>query len=237
MFLYLGEQGSPSSCLMSFNGGGHGQYPGGGGTDLRITKGTNWDDIESLKSRIIVAGGGGGPDSQIPGGSAGGIIGNDSENENTGNIYGKGGTQTYGGDGLFKGSLGKGGGTDNCDISGNGGGGGGYYGGGSSTRETDYGGGGGSSFISGYKECKAFQNLNDEKPSDQPIHYSNIIFHRGIIIDGNSKMPSPTGDEEIGHDGNGSARIFLIGSFNCTKQYSKILFAFPLSIFLLIWIK
>ena len=112
MYLYIGQEGN-GNCTEIYNGGGIGQFGGGGATDIRL-KLNNWDDIESLRSRIIVAGGGGGPDNDKEGGHAGGIKGY--------GIYGKGGTQTEGGDGVSKGEFGKGGGRDDCTSNGNGGG-------------------------------------------------------------------------------------------------------------------
>ena len=53
--LYVGGQNG-------YNGGGAGntyQAVGGGATDIRLING-NWDNLEGLKSRIMVAGGGGG---------------------------------------------------------------------------------------------------------------------------------------------------------------------------------
>ena len=59
-YLYIGEYGKGEySYEYSFNGGGIGQYGGGGATDIRLDPG-NWSSFDSLKSRIIVAAGGGG---------------------------------------------------------------------------------------------------------------------------------------------------------------------------------
>ena len=52
LYFYIGG-------VESFNGGGPGEAGGGGSTDVRLISG-EWDNFESLKSRIMVAAGGGG---------------------------------------------------------------------------------------------------------------------------------------------------------------------------------
>ena len=73
LFLFIGERGSLYDTTPTFNGGGAAYYgdttnddikkcyssSGGGATDIRYKDG-NWNDIESLKTRIMVASGGGG---------------------------------------------------------------------------------------------------------------------------------------------------------------------------------
>ena len=60
----VGEKGK-NKREVSFNGGGYGGYgspygySGGGASDIRLIDG-DWDNLESLKSRVMVAGGGGG---------------------------------------------------------------------------------------------------------------------------------------------------------------------------------
>ena len=61
LYLYIGEQGKYNGPS-SFNGGGKGNrysFSGGGATDIRIIGG-NFDNDEGLRSRIMVASGGGG---------------------------------------------------------------------------------------------------------------------------------------------------------------------------------
>ena len=100
-YLFVGEYGKSGSQDYVFNGGGAGDRSGGGASDIRLTDGS-WDDFDSLKSRIIVAAGGGGPDSGEKGGPGGTINGISSS-------HGQGGFQTKGGSGYFNGSFGKGG--------------------------------------------------------------------------------------------------------------------------------
>ena len=60
-YLYTGREGQNDNAAGSFNGGGPGQRNGGGASDIRLVSGA-WDNFESLKSRIMVAAGGGGTD-------------------------------------------------------------------------------------------------------------------------------------------------------------------------------
>jgi len=182
-----------------FNGGGisTGSASGGGATDIRLVY-TNWNDFESLKSRIMVAGGGGGGENASKdGGAAGGINGYSSK---AGVILGGSQTTGYGfGTALYT--------LYNVDW---GGGGNGYYSGYSATAQTaNYyidGGGGGSSFISGYSGCNAISvnsTLDKISHTGSPNHYSGYIFTNPQMIDGVTSMPSPYGGTEIGHLGNG----------------------------------
>jgi type II secretory pathway pseudopilin PulG len=190
LYIYVGQSLATANTT-SFNGGTGtgGGTPGGGATDIRIIPGT-WDNLTSLRSRIMVAAGGG---SGQPVGHGGGLTGVN------GGIA-TGGTQTSGGtqeDIFTAGSFGIGG--SGC------GGGGGYYGGGGAWCAR--GAGGGSSFISGYNGCNAI--TPDGTHTNQPVHYSGYVFTNTQMIAGNASMPSPTGGTETGHSGNGYARITL----------------------------
>jgi hypothetical protein len=211
-YVFVGEYGKAPGDRYMFNGGGGGQYSGGGASDIRLINAT-WDNFDSLKSRIMVAAGGGGPDSGIEGGDGGCLIGLDAG-------YGKGGTQTDGGHGYVKGSFGKGGFYTRTDGYGCGGGGGGYYGGGSSTSPTDYSGGGGSSYISGYQGCKAIvkeSTINNITHMSSSIHYSGLFFSYPEMIDGKTSMPSPTSYLfETGHTSDGYVRITILKSNECS---------------------
>ena len=125
-YVYVGNK--PDRTENSFNGGGqtnNTHYPtddGGGATDIRLVNG-NWDNFNSLKSRIMVAGAGGGAvyynSTYYAGASAGGLNGFDGiyagESDNT---YTTGATQISGGLGDNtaypgeNGSFGKGGNGD-----------------------------------------------------------------------------------------------------------------------------
>ena len=225
LYFYVGGQGNASPITTvgevpgGYNGGGNtnGQAygdgstygrsfgTGGGATDVRLVGG-NWDNFDSLKSRIMVAGAGGGAFVHAPsastqytdvGGAAGGLNGsNGSASAYDGAYcYGESGNQTTGGKP-----------TSNCTyasnyvsegyISGFGksatsvpgastGGGSGYYGGGRSGHVAS--GGGGSSFISGYSGCNAITESSTENNivhTNQPNHYSGKVFTSGVMIDG-----------------------------------------------------
>ena len=197
LYIYVGEKGNYTRTA-TFNGGGVGGLSnesnpddlgnsGGGATDIRLVKGTTWDDSSSLASRIMVAGGsGGGADSlyetageySIAGGLTGGSGGYYSGHSYVGQ-NGQGGTQTAGGAAGVNhysasgtntsGSFGQGGSSQSTSAyKGSGGGGGGYYGGGAggSTMSggAGQGGGGGSSYISGYKGSVAITSEQDLTP-------------------------------------------------------------------------
>ena len=220
-FLYVGQYGI-RYYQEAFNGGGMGQRGGGGASDIRLTKGL-WSDFESLKSRIMVAGGGGAPDTKDPGGDAGTLEGFPS-----GMNYGQGGNQTHGGDGKPSGSFGKGGGRyEEVAGNGNGGGGGGYFGGGASTVLSDYGGGGGSSYISGHSGCKSILSTSTStniEVSNESIHYEGYYFINTIMIDGRSDISSPTRGTERGHTQNGAIRITLIKDLqSCSSRKMNLI--------------
>ncbi|WP_332869991.1 glycine rich domain-containing protein [Clostridioides difficile] len=147
LYVYTGEKGSNYS---PFNGGGRAMMHeglsngetlycnGGGATDIRLVEG-NWDNEQSLLSRIIVAGGGGRNNFETKGGDGGGDAGGDGFKADSK------GTQTSGGKGEAgsDGSFGKGGSAAPTSSGENyGGGGGGWYGGGSG-----YNAGGGSGYV------------------------------------------------------------------------------------------
>jgi hypothetical protein len=235
LYIYVGQTGD-TSRTWKFNGGGYGglqvgSFSGGGATDVRLTSGT-WDDISSLRSRIMVAaggGGGGGRDANTSGGYAGALTGsNGVYYTGHGDVsqYGKGGTQTaggvagvntYGGTGAnYAGTFGKGGQSESTSSgAGAGGGGGGYYGGGSGggvqTSGYGNGGGGGSSFISGYTGCNAINSSGTH--TGQPNHYSGLTFESSVMKAGNATMPTyDLASTMTGNKGNGYARITLIAA-------------------------
>ena len=234
LYFYVGEAGKETGSNGSakdggYNGGGNAsntdqwrnQGSGGGATDVRLVGGTDvsWDNFDSLKSRIMVAAGGGGALSMTNGwkstnGSAGGeFIGNDGIRSNGGSIDPKGGTQTSGG-------LAINGNTTNAGKFGIGGdgacgsaAGSGYYGGGGGAQIANTGstGASGSSFISGYGKCDA---ISQDSTSDniihtgQPVHYSHKYFILSTMINGNENMPNHEGNGQIaGNTGNGFAKI------------------------------
>ncbi|SFW48642.1 Glycine rich protein, partial [Prevotellaceae bacterium HUN156] len=205
LYVYVGPSGVGSNAysVARTNMGGFStgtQGSGGGSTDIRTVNG-NWNDFNSLKSRIMVAGGGGGAENNAKhGGAAGGTSGSaDLSGTN------KGGTQTSGyGFGIALYSK------PSSASSVWGGGGNGYYSGYSDT--TTHGGGGGSSFISGHSGCNAIKESSTSgsiSHSGSPNHYSGLVFTSTQMIAGNATQTKPGGGTETGHSGNGYARITL----------------------------
>ena len=227
LYVYVGSQGSRPAG--GWNGGGSSNtssYAGGGGaTDVRTvatSSNTSWSDIESLRTRIMVAGAGGGAGyynsgNYGSGGAAGGLNGYTAP-KGGGGTDGTGGTQINAGtcSTCATGSVGSFGmgGPGNCWGSGNGGGGAGWYGGGGGYAE---GGGGGSSYISGHRGAIAV----DESLHTFGSHnsYTGKYFVNTLMIDGegyswsNKKgnytgMPNYNdGTTMKANDGNGYARI------------------------------
>ena len=227
VYVYIGQSGE-GTREKTFNGGGKGGSAyngrsGGGATDVRLVKGNGtWSDFNSLKSRIIVAAGGGGAQHFLEGcngGNAGGLGGqggfeSHSSSYNsyilaTGATQTSGGTRGKGGNYLSEGTngvFGIGGDYDSYDHGS--GGGGGYYGGGGGGHNDGIvgSGAGGSSFISGYIGCDAITESSTENNiihTGQSNHYSGKVFTNSVMIAGNAAMPKPGGGTETGHEGNG----------------------------------
>ena len=184
-----------------------GAASGGGSTDLRYYYNSDWKDFNSLKSRIIVAAGGGGSENSGGyGGYAGGLQGGYGVNNPYSSVaLNNPGTQTSG----YKFGLGY----YTRDSNGQqwGGGGNGYYSGETSIHSYQYqGGAGGSSFISGHSGCNAISESSTESNiihTGQANHYSGYVFTNTVMKAGNESMPSPSGDTETGHTGDGCAII------------------------------
>lgn len=208
LYIYVGN-GGKSLKTNDFNGGGRAYFSassylcgaGGSATDVRLISGL-WNNVSSLRSRIIVAAGG-------PGGygnrnftnvAAGGLVGDNGINfANSSSFIATGGTQTSGGIGSktsvhpsigyapqgTDGGFGFAGTTYPSVADGLGSGGGsGYYGGGGggTTMSIITSGAGGSSFISGHTGCDAVNSSGTH--TGQPNHYSEKIFQDSQMIDG-----------------------------------------------------
>ena len=224
LYIFVGNQPALST-ENSFNGGGEANntwYPtedGGGATDVRTYVAsennlTEWDDITSLRSRIMVAGAGGGGVPSIPahrgkGGAAGGLTAYSGTKSNTTGVTPTGGTQISGGSAdnvsnssnynveaymAKPGGFGYGG---RGELQyGGGGGGSGYYGGGGGNNGQHIStGGGGSSFISGHQGCIAIISATDTSYKttgtalEKSMHYSGYYFlnngtYSTVMIDG-----------------------------------------------------
>lgn len=203
LYLFVGGGVNFDITTGGYNGGGNGDgykgsqygYGGGGATDIRlyVNASKDWNNSQSLYSRIMVAGGGGGSGSyqQTPstGGAGGGTSGQGGYQVSgytwSGIDYsGTGGTQEDGGnvgtgDGantairtnkMNSGGLGYGGNNSKGTVFGSPGGGSGYWGGCAAIRGHG-GGGGGSSFISGMTGCKA--------PSGYQGSNTNVLKYSG----------------------------------------------------------
>lgn len=200
LYVHVGQDGINNwESSMRYNGGGaavtvggHNGGAGGGATDFRILDGS-WDNLKSLKSRILVAGGGGGAQSDCgataTAGHGGNLIGQTSYNQGykgsapdvaATRAYSTGGTQTAGGIGysvndnqntrVAFGDFGKGANSVTCGA----GGGGGWYGGGSGYTS---GGGGGSSYATGYPGCDTTYRIEQNN-----IVLENVVFSQGVNV-------------------------------------------------------
>ncbi|SNU04807.1 Glycine rich protein [Prevotellaceae bacterium MN60] len=244
LYVYVGGAGTKNGETRTFNGGGRcaatddGCASGGGATDIRLRSG-NWNDFNSLLSRIIVAGGGAGAERTNPAGAAGGLTSYTSKG-------GGNATQSSG----YR--LGYG---EDADLGASAsGGGGGYWGGLTSNCPGNYQGetyrlssAGGSSFIAGHNGCLAIlsattstRNILDNRnvatattetydvvtmksgSNASVVTYNNTdySFTNTSMIDGRgyswttskgglTNQTKPGGGTEIGHTGNGYARITL----------------------------
>ena len=228
LFLYIGNK-KGFNCAEE--GETSGAY-GGGASDVRYISG-DWNEFSSLKSRILVAAGGGGTEwAYSIGGYGGNITGATGYGEfhyssqTSSSIYAYGGSQTpptipqYNVEldhNVFKpvspGTFGVAIRPQSGDLGG--GGGGGYYAG----YSVDYAGagGGGSSFISGHEGCKAIlENSSDFDHiyhSETSIHYSGFIFHDTLIIPGNENAPHFNQATNDGNNEEGAIRITFLSFY------------------------
>ena len=208
LYIYVGQEGLHNAgSSTAWNGGGaqgvssYEAGTGGGATDIRI--GGN-----SLYNRLIVAGGGGGGGNNSIGGQGGGSNGiqPSSDTQFSSRAAGAGGGQTTG----YEFGVGQGLNGENL----NGGGGGGWYGGAQGDNST--GGGGGSGYV--YTSATA-----SSYPSGCLLNSSYYLTNAQTIA-GNESFPAPGGGTEIGHTGNGLARITLLDMADdyCASQTSTV---------------
>ena len=145
LYIYVGGEGQ-QACLYGTGGGWNGgaspsssgcSRPGAGATDVRLVGG-DWNNLESLQSRIMVAGGGGGAENNNTDGYGGALVGGSNDlgeyaSQVGGAAFGYAIQPVY-------------------DASGAGGG---YYGGINASKDS-VNSGGGSSYISGHLGCVAY---------------------------------------------------------------------------------
>ena len=232
LYIYVGGKGNGN--VGGWNGGGNSNTSyttsGGGASDVRLAPTTEknlWNEFDSLKTRIMVASGGGGgyynSDANYGvGGAGGGLIGYIGNGTNG---PGSGANQSLAGYDSGNSSFGIGGfgyGGIGTRWSSNASGGGGYYGGGGSYASS---GGGGSSYISGHTGCSSIEEestVSNIIHNGSAYHYSGYYFLNTYIIDGagyswnivkeSSRTNQPTHDSnenQVGNSGNGYARITL----------------------------
>ena len=214
LYIYVGSEGTTSQA--GWNGGGNASLNalwgsgGGGATDIRLSvpaDKTQWNDFNSIKSRIMVAAGGGGGSAESynswgygHGGAGGGLegLGASVSGSLSYNWGGGGGYQTSPGFATYEtskaygqySSFALGGHGFSADgYGGGGGGGGGYYGGGGGRAQGDVGGagGGGSSYISGHEGCSSIAETSlptDIVHNGSAYHYSGYYFKNTKMIDG-----------------------------------------------------
>lgn len=207
LYGYVGASGRFNSIGPEIRG----MFSGGGATDIRLQSFELWNNTMSLKSRIMVAAGGGGAEwPNAIGGNGGELEGGESTpSSHAGILFEqkcKGATQTSGSSctkyetngiaypGIF--------GTAKVFTSDDSGGfgGGGYYAG--TSFDYSYAGSGGSSFISGHDGCIAVK-LTDGATIEHTynsFHYSGYIFRDTEMIGGNKTMPLPSGRKGIWDD-------------------------------------
>ena len=219
------EKKGVHGLIPSFNGGGIGSNTGasgGGATDIRLIDN---QEIDGLKSRIIVASGGGGANSYSEGctGGCGGIIKGEDGKRNgvqgdciapTGATQSSGGYKGYpvpsnpNGEGT-SGSFGSGGIAHQGWGSG---GGGGYFGGGGGSDGSagTSSGAGGSSYISGYKDCLAISSstvsISNPIMLSHSYHYSGKVFRQIQVKEGS----------ELQRNDDGHVTITFISNDNCS---------------------
>ncbi len=195
LYIYIGGAGTYGTLKHGgWNGGGdsstkpegYSAGSGGGATDIR-TVGGDYLNSTSLNSRLIVAGGGGGADNEggVYNGSDDGSGGAGGGTSGQGSWIDGAYFSSYGGTQSSGYALGQG--QNSILVDDSPGAGGGYYGGlVESSGGANSGAGGGSGYIGGVTD--------------------------GQTIAGNSSMPAPSGGIEIGHSGNGYARITFVSA-------------------------
>ena len=208
--------------------------PSSGATDVRIDRGEYYE-FNSLKSRIMVAGGSGGSDNTDGEFGHGGTINGE---RGLGNFtreskvsiperIAPGGTQTSGGEctqtNCIQGGFGIAKSNPNSPDNGAYGG-GGYYAG--ATYDGFGNGGGGSSFISGHEPCIAVDKESTADhiiPANNSLHYSGLRFYKTLMESGKVTLHNTRGKVEI---------TVLLAEFTCRHQTPlKIYFISMLSLF------
>ena len=230
IYIYVGGQGNvecnaTNTINGGWNGGGSGHGygnaahcngGGGGATDIRTKRAEvtyqNYsyytNDTESLNSRIIVAGGGGGMGQSVSspgfGGHGGGYKGEDGGYNSTKNYNSRGSTGATQSSGY---ALGYGGSGYQGGTSCQGGAGGGFYGGNASTTNecNNNGGGGGSGYIGGVTSNSSYGIVK------QMTCYSCSTNSSDDLKTTTTSNYSQDATSNYAKSGNGYARITYLG--------------------------
>ncbi|MDO4996494.1 MAG: glycine rich domain-containing protein [Bacilli bacterium] len=242
LYLYVG--GSTTDLTGGYNGGGNsggpmsdGYYSGSGGaTDIRTIRGV-FNDFDSLKSRLMVAGAGTGTGwyvgCGIDGGDAGGLIGYSgtycSYNQAYIHTVATGGTQTHGGYGINGATTG--------NYTGKFGyaysvspkmysiaGGSGYFAGGTSrsTNGNVSSGAGGSSYISGHIGCVAIEGTSTVDNITFPTKHEVLCDDGTIDIDCSIHNSGKYFTETVMIDGAGKEWKYHDGDTEVTASTSVV---------------
>ena len=242
LYVFVGGKGSNGSDTNLVNGGWNGGgasvghlsyynysqeieadlYPacGGGATDIcTVTSSMNYSNgrtnrsNSSLLSRIIVAGGGaGGAEGNYYTANGNLVTKYSDQSQQGGGTNGKGrypGTQSSAGTG---GGFGYGGNQENNNcLYCSGGAGGGWYGGGTSYSNSS------SSYINYTGGGSGFVNIA-ANASLRPSGYTGLQLDNGTTIAGDTSHPSISGGTEMGHSGNGYAKIIAIDNSGSSEE-------------------
>lgn len=259
VYVYVGQAGEGYNCRQSnyyggWNGGGTtngGASGAGGASDIRYfgdyepsAAELAWNSDLGLKSRIMVAGGGGGSNDHTHGGVGGGLVGANGLSGgggcNGGDSIGYGGTQLAAGAGWPSGAFGVGGGVPGAYADG-GSGGGGYWGGGKAGG-CNRAGGGGSGYVSGYKGAIAIESAGTTAPRSSAVtgevctvesaaddvscsyHYSGRIFEEPVLKAGDQEIPTHDNKGTMtGNAGSGYAWIRTLSKNDYLKSLTATL--------------
>ncbi|GHV83041.1 hypothetical protein AGMMS50212_03810 [Spirochaetia bacterium] len=198
LYVHVGAQGAAGAGhntngtggLGGYNGGGRGGngvsgqgylWDGGGGgggaSDVRVVGGV-WDNLNSLKSRIIVAGGGGGRGvGYTPYSTVAGAGGGENGGASTGGYQQMAGATQDAGGAFGRGTDGGIGGA--VVFEGKGAGGGGYYGGIGAPSGGYASGSGGSGYVKGLPETTGHSSMMSTAPE-----FTALTFTGGVTIAG-----------------------------------------------------
>lgn len=215
-YLCVGKQGTKTTNLAN----------GGNSTDIRLLYSGDVNSFDSLKSRVMIAAGGGGGYNAI-GGAGGTTIGLTSSTSINGIHNPKGGTQSKGGEKATNmttatdsntmsytngsnGTFGK-----KSTASSGATGGNGYFSGGAISNQG--GAAGGSSYISGHEGVDSITKTSTATAivnTGSNIHYSGMKLLSTKMITGKAMMPSSSdvNEKTIGQSGDGHLRITYISN-------------------------